>query len=246
MDPILSRLMVRDIPPVPKDVVEAFETGTITHVPIEERSRILTDPSLRMENGIHESIDGTVQVAVSCHMEGVTLEMIEWWGWWSPGDSDRFRAWLPDSNIRLTYSEEDADYFRSPYFPGFRPVTLYPEQVVGDIPMPFRIDMYPPDEFGFTDDVIVSAGDPLVYCCRLGAKKGRIMYSWFVYMFFPEGDGCRFSARFWVGSPEGNRFLKILLLNRRRMSALGIGCYREYTSLPGVLPELYAIYGGKV
>ena len=156
MDPILSRLMVRDIPPVPKDVMEAFETGTITHVPIEERSRILTDPSLRMENGIHESIDGTVQVAVSCHMEGVTLKMIEWWGWWFPGDSDRFRAWLPDSNIRLTYSEEDADYFRSPYFPGFRPVTLYPEQVVGDIPMPFRIDMYPPDEFGFTDDVIAS------------------------------------------------------------------------------------------
>ena len=246
MDPILSRLMVRDIPPVPKDVVEAFETGTITHVPIEERSRILTDPSLRMENGIHENIDGTVQVAVSCYMEGVTLEMIEWWGWWFPGDSDRFRAWLPDSNVRLTYSEEDADYFRSPYFPGFRPVTLYPEQVVGDIPMPFRIDMYPPDEFGFTDDVIASAGDPLVYCCRLGAKKGRIMYSWFVYMFFPEGDGCRFSARFWVGSPEGNRILKILLLNRRRMSALGIGCYREYISLPGVLPELYAIYGGKV
>lgn len=242
MDPLFSKLMVRDIPDVPPDIVEAFESGEVTEVPFEKRMCLLTDPSIRGENGIVESLDGSVQAAVSCFMPGVTLDMISWWAWWFPRDSDRFRIWLPDSNVRLTYDEKDADYFEAPEQPELRPFTLFPVQVIGGLPMPFRIDLYPPEEF-FPEQAVKDAGGPLVYCARLGTKKGKFLYSRFVYMFFEEEGGVRFSARFWIGTGNGNRFLSILLINRRRMAALGISCYREYDSLHGILPELYAEYG---
>ena len=119
MDPIYSRLRVRDIPPVPQEVLDAFETGSATLIPIDEKSRALTDLPLRMENGISEFDDGSMMVAVSCHLAGVTREMLEWWEWWSPGHVDAFRAWLPDSNYDLTYSEEYADYFNAESMPEF-------------------------------------------------------------------------------------------------------------------------------
>lgn len=240
MDPIYSRLRVRDIPPVPQEVLDAFESGSATLIPIDEKSRALTELPLRMENGISEFDDGSMMVALSCHLAGVTREMLEWWEWWFPGHVDAFRAWLPDSNFDLTYSEEHADYFNAERMPEFRPHTLYPTQVMGDIALLFKIDVMDPVEFGFDREAIRRSGDPLIFCGNIKARKGKILYTDFAYMFFPEGDGFRFSARFWAGRTNGNRFLRIMLLNRRRMYHLGVSCYREYTSLPGLLPEMYA------
>ena len=170
MDPLFSKLMVRDIPDVPPDIVDAFESGEVTEVPFEERMCLLTDPSIRGENGIVESLDGSVQAAVSCFMPGVTLDMISWWAWWFPRDSDRFRIWLPDSNVRLTYDEKDADYFEAPEQPELRPFTLFPVQVIGGLPMPFRIDLYPQEEF-FPEQAVKDAGGPLV---QAGDKEGEV------------------------------------------------------------------------
>ena len=111
MDATLNRLRVREIPPVPAEVVESFKGHKTTLVPFEDRIRAISEPSLRTENGVAEFPDGSFMVSVSCPMHGVTKEMLTWWVWWFPQDTERFRAWLPESNLELTYAEDDADYF---------------------------------------------------------------------------------------------------------------------------------------
>ena len=44
MDATLRRLKVRDIPPVPPEVIESFRNHRVTMVPFEERGRVITDP----------------------------------------------------------------------------------------------------------------------------------------------------------------------------------------------------------
>lgn len=242
MDAAYSRLRVRNIPEVPPDVMEAFESGSITPIPYGDRSRLIREPSLWMENGVHEFPDSTYLAAVSCHIPGVTLDMVRWWGWWFPGDVERYRTWLPDSNVDLTYAEKDADYFTAQEQPPFRPVTLYPVQKIGEVALPFRIDLLMPEDFGFSREDLERAGGPVVFCGGLRPRKGKYLYSDFAYLFFEEGDGVRFVARFWIGRTNGNRLLRMIMLTDRGIRLIGIGCYREYASLSGVVPELYALY----
>ena len=239
MDATLRRLKVRNIPPVPQEILESFRNHRATLVPFSDRARAITDPVLRTENGVSEFDDGSFMISVSCPMHGVTKDMLTWWVWWFPQDSERFRAWLPESNLELTYSEDDADYFQSATMPSFRPVTLYPFQSVGDIQLPFRIDLVFPEDFGFTNDDVKAAGDPLLYCGHIRARKGRILYSDFVYSAYETEYGCMFNARFWIGRTNGNLLLRLLILNERRMMALAETCYRQYSCLEGILPELY-------
>ena len=239
MDATLNRLRVREIPSVPVEVVESFKGHKTTLVPFEDRVRVISDPSLRTENGVAEFPDGSFMVSVSCPMHGVTKEMLTWWVWWFPQDAERFRAWLPESNLELTYAEDDADYFQSESMPPFRPVTLYPYQSVGDISLPFRIDLVYPKDFGFSDEDVRSAGDPLIYCGHIKARKGRILYSDFVYSAYETDYGCLFNARFWIGRTNGNLLLRLLLLNERRMMGLASTCYQQYSCLDGILPEVY-------
>ena len=239
MDPTLSRLKVREIPPVPEEIVDSFRNHRTTLIPFEMRSRAITDPTMRVENGVAEFPDGSFMVSVSCPMRGVTKEMLEWWVWWFPQDSERFRAWLPESNLELTYSEDDADYFQSEKMPPSRPVTLYPYQTVGDIKLPFRIDLVFPEDFGFTREDVEVAGNPMLCCGHIKALKGRILYSDFVYSAYETDYGCWFNARFWIGRTNGNLLFRLLILNERRMMALAETCYRQYSCLDSILPELY-------
>lgn len=123
--------------------------------------------------------------------------------------------------------------------PSFRPVTLYPNQAVGDFFLPFRIDLVMPDQFGFTEKDIEEAGDPLLVCGHMMARKGKFLYSDFVYSVYPTEYGSLFNARFWIGRNNGNLLLRLLLLNERRMMGLAEVCYRQYACLDGMLPELY-------
>ena len=239
MDATLRRLKVRDIPPVPPEIIESFRNHRVTMVPFEERARIITDPELRLENGVAEFVDGSFMVSVSCPMHGVTRDMLMWWLWWFPQNVERFRAWLPEANFEITYSEDDRDFFMAQDVPSFRPITLYPNQAVGDLTLPFRIDLVMADEFGFTAKDIEVAGNPLLVCGHMMARKGKFLYSDFVYSVYPTDYGSLFNARFWIGRNNSNLLLRLLLLNERRIMGLAEICYRQYACLDGILPELY-------
>ena len=172
MDASLNRLKTREIPPVPQNILDSFEDHRTTLIPFEERSRALVEPAFRKENGVREFQDGSFMMSVSCPMHGVTKDMLAWWAWWFPQDVERYCAWMPSSNLDISYSEDDADYFNADRMPPFRPVTLYPLQKTGDLKLPFRIDLVMPSDFGFTDEDIKAAGDPLVICGRIKSVKG--------------------------------------------------------------------------
>ena len=241
MDATLSRLKTRDIPPVPSDILRSLRDRRVTLVPFEECVRVIFDPALRTENGVAEFGDGSFTASVSCPMHGVTPEMIQWWIWWFPQDVERFRVWLPDTNFEVTYSENDIDFFTADDVPPFRPVTLYPNQVVGEINLPFRIDLVMPEDFGITEEDIVKAGNPLVICGRMMARKGKLLISDFLYVVFPTEYGCLFSARLWVGRISSSLVQRLLFLNEKRVVGMAETCYRLFACLDGVLPELYTV-----
>ena len=198
MDASLNRLKTREIPPVPQNILDSFEDHRTTLIPFEERSRALVEPAFRKENGVREFQDGSFMMSVSCPMHGVTKDMLAWWAWWFPQDVERYRAWMPGSNLDISYSEDDADYFNADRMPPFRPVTLYPLQKTGDLKLPFRIDLVMPSDFGFTDEDIKAAGDPLVICGRIKSVKGELLYSDFYYAAYQTDYGCLFNVRCWI------------------------------------------------
>ncbi len=234
-----------DLVDVPDDIVMSFRDGGITRLLYEDRLRMLTDPALRMENGSEILDDARGMVAVSCLIPDVTLDMVSWWEWWYPGHPDAYRTWLPDSNQMLTYDESCADYFEADVQPEFRPYTLYPEQIYEGNLIPFRVEIENPSAFGYTEEEIASAGNPLVYCGRVMSRKGRIHHADLVYMMFGEGDGVRFSCRMWMGWDEPSLFQRLVSFNRHTLMMHGLKCYREYSALGDILPDMYRRYGPK-
>lgn len=228
-----------DLVDVPDDVISSFRDGGITRLFYEDRIRMLNDPDVRLENGTEMLDDARGMVAISCHIPGVTLKMVNWWEWWYPGHPEDYRAWLPDSNQMLTYGDEDADYFEAESRPPFRPYTLYPDQIFEGNLVPYRVDVERPSDFGFTDEDIRDAGGPLVYCGRIMSRKGMLHHADIIYMFFNEGDGVRFSCRMWMGWDEPSLFQRLVTTNRHSLMMLGLKCYREYSALGDVLPEVY-------
>ena len=239
MDPTLSRLKARDIPPVPEEVMDSFRSHRATLISFEEISKAITDPRMRTENGVAEFRDGSFMVSVSCRMRGVTREMLEWWLWWFPQDAERFRTWLPEANFEVTYSEDDSDYFSAKELPPFRPVTLYPCQAIGEISFPFRMDLVMPEEFGFTPEDIEAAGDPFLVCGRMMSRRGKSVYADVLYSAYPTDYGSLLNVRIWVGRLNGNMLQRLLIHNERRTIDLAGTCYHQYSCLDGILPELY-------
>lgn len=65
-----------------------------------------------------------------------------------------------------------------------------------------------------------------MFCARMKPRKGNFLYTDFYYAFFQEDGGVRFSGRFWMGRSRGNKFLRLIMINRLRAEGLGISCYR--------------------
>lgn len=216
--------------------------GAISLTPFSDLRNLLLDESLRREAGYARFENGDYLVSMYCPMPGVSKQMVEWWFWWHPQHSDRYRLWYPGEHFSISYAKKDRDYFQSPVYPGFRKNTQYPVERVGKIKMPLSIEFVDPVEFGFGQEDIDEAGNPLIVSGHVGAYKGLIRHTEMAHIFFEDGDGLYMISRFYIGKGLKNRLIRKAVLNDETARGMAIHCYIEYRNLAKKLPLLFQIF----
>lgn len=71
---------------------------------------LLNPEYLPLENGYCRMDDGGVFVAVLTQMPKVTGEMLDWWFWWHPMNSLRYRIWYPQAHFAATLDADPDEY----------------------------------------------------------------------------------------------------------------------------------------
>ncbi len=214
---------------IPMGVLYDLPTN-ITPTEFKDKSTILHDKKVQDEMGYIKTKEGYL-VSMHCPMPDVTPEMFEWWFWWHPQESDRYKLWFPGSHLKIRYDSKDKDYFESHEFKGFKPNTQYPTEEIGGRKAEIKIEFQDPQAWGFdkTDAAIV-CGDVSTY----GIKHTRM-----AHMLI---DGALVS-RFWMGEPIKSKILRNMLITHRLAYAMAEHCYVEYRNLARSLPSLYDDFG---
>ena len=223
------------------------EPGGITPTPFSQRESILTNAELRPEVGFarlsNDTEQGDYLVAMTCPMPGVTANMIDWWFWWHPRESERYQLWFPGEHRSIGYARANADYFESAEQPPFRDNTQYPVERIGSNWMPLEIDFVTPNEFGFSQEALREAHVATIVCGHVGAFRNLIPHTEMAHVFFQDDGGLFLTSRFWIGERLKSPLIRKAMLTDRTARSMAEHCCVEYRNLARKLPELYATYG---
>lgn len=235
----LNDLLKKPLPQIPPEIASALAKNEITSTPFAMKNEILLSAALQNEVGYKKLADGTYLVSMTCPMPGITAEMIEWWFWWHPQASERYRVWYPGEHDGISYDPSAEDYFKQNHPPEFRRNTHYPTERIGGMKMPLRIDFVTPEEFGFSQEYMAQSNIPLIVCGHVGAFKGLVWHTEMAHIFRETADGLLLISRFWIGHTLKSPLLRRLILTDKTARAMAEHCCIEYRNLAEILPLLY-------
>lgn len=213
--------------------------GNITATAFGDKDSILTDKELQTEVGFAKMPTGDYLVSMVCPMPEVTKEMIDWWFWWHPQKSERYRMWYPKEHFAVLYPLRDRRYFESESFVSFHQNTQYPIEKIGSLPMPLSIDFKTAQNFGFSEEKIKEGKAGTIVCGTVGAFFGIVKHTQMAHIFFEYEEGLTLVSRFWIGEKLRNPVLRKIFLNEKIARDMAVHCYHEYRNLATFLPELY-------
>ncbi len=220
------------------NIYEALNGGDVTPTAFEDKDRILTDEKIQLETGFVKMPTGDYLVSMVCPMPGVTKEMIDWWFWWHPQKSERYRMWYPGEHFAVFYSLKDKKYFKKSTFDSFRENTQYPIEKIGSLPMPLSIDFKTPESFGFSRKAIEEGKVQTIVCGTVGAFFGLVKHTQMAHIFFEREDGLCLVSRFWIGKKLKNPLFRKIFLKEKIARDMATHCYYEYRNLASLLPTL--------
>jgi len=245
--------IIRDIQngPYPEEVALSFN----------KINDLLNPGYLSLENGYCKMSDGSVFVAVLTEMPKVTGEMLDWWFWWHPINSLRYKVWYPESHFGTSLDADiDDDYMRrkGPYAERYWHTTNYPEEDIGTGKETLSIKFVPPDTFGFDSSRFDEANVATVICGIVGSVGKKIkQHTYMCHFVRKKKSGVEMRSRFWIGHTVlksgiseksiitrliNTKAAKKLLLPKKVGFALAMHCAQEYNNLAEILPELYEAY----
>lgn len=224
---------------VPKEIVNSINYCNIDLTPYDEKNTLLDNEKLQYQAGYKKFQDGSYLVAMYCPMPNITAEMIEWWFWWHPQKSERYRIWFPKAHTSVSYNKKDRTYFESPRYPGFQPNTQYPTEKIGGVRLPLRIDFISPSNFGFSKETMCEYNIPLIVCGHVGVFDGLIWHTEMAHIFKQTNDGLFMFSRFWLGNTLKNSLFRKFMLTDKTAKSMAEHCCIEYRNLCGILPKLY-------
>jgi hypothetical protein len=231
-------------------------------LPFERINDLLTPGYLPIENGYAYLPDGSVYVAVLTEMPKVTGEMLDWWFWWHPMSSLRYKIWYPEAHFAASMDVDQHVYQqrKGPYRERYWNTTNYPVEDVGIGKDTLSITFVPPSDFGFDETRFEEADVATVVCGIVGSVTKKLrQFAHMCHFARKNGEGVELRSRFWIGYrilkdgvPEksvmtkliNKRAAKRLLLPRNAGIAMATHCAQEYSNLAEILPELYATYEG--
>lgn len=180
---------------------------------------------------------------MTCPMPEITPEMIRWWFWWHPLKPERYRVWYPGEHFTIHYPKKQAAYFEQPERPPFQDNTQYPQERIGGIRMPLRIDFVSPEEFGFSLEEMRENHIPVIVCGHVGALGGLVWYTEMAHIYRQTEDGLYLISRFWLGRTM-KPWLRKKIVTDGMAKGMAEHCCVEYRNLWEILPVLYRKYGG--
>jgi hypothetical protein len=251
---------------VPPEVINNIKKSPYPNakaLPFEKINDLLHPGYLPLENGYCHMPDGSVFVAVLTEMPNVTGDMLDWWFWWHPINSRRYKIWYPGSHFGVNL-DLDIDEYRKrkgPYASRYWGTINYPVEDIGVGRETLSIKFVPPVDFGFDEFRFAEANVATAICGIVGSVSKKLAQHTYMCHFVRKKDkGVEIRSRFWIGHTvlkSGfsensllNRLIntktaKKLLLPKKVGIAMAMHCAQEYNNLAEILPELFDTYRDK-
>lgn len=227
---------------IPEEIKNLLSENEISKTSFENKNEVISKEELQGEVGYTKNSDGSFLVSMVCPMPNVDEEMINWWFWWHPQASERYKVWFPGEHFAVGYSKKDREYFSQKTLPKFKSNTQYPFEKIGKIIMPLAIKFVSPKEFGFSENLLEENNIATVVCGHVGALKGLVMHTEMAHIFKKTDKGLVLISRFWIGQTLKNPILRKLILNEKTARSMAEHCCVEYRRLAQLLPGLYETY----
>ncbi|NCU10779.1 MAG: hypothetical protein GXC70_01225 [Sphingomonadaceae bacterium] len=216
----------------------------------------MTDPGGDgMVDGAWRHPDGTLTVACTTPMPGVTAAMWDWWFGWHSLSSARYRLWHPEAHrsSRLAEDRRNLPSGRPRYVGNVSAV----DEFIGPQLTRLAIAFVPPAAFGMDEAQVDRMGTAI--CANVSLRAERMQTSQLVHLIENTADGCVMHSRFHMGELASTMPLigplLTMLLNRpgprRKLVNDGVGlallqhCFEEMHHLSAILPALHQRYAGE-
>lgn len=211
----------------------------------------LTDPGGDgVADGVWRHPDGTLTVACTTPMPGVSAAMWDWWFGWHSLSSARYRLWHPEAHVRSQLAEDRR------HLPAGRPryvgnVSAVDEYIGSELTR-LAIGFVDPATFGLDPARVDALGTAI--CATVALRQERIENGRLVHMIENTVDGCVMHSRFHLGQLRSRMPLLGPLVSlavnrpaaRRRLLSDQLGlallrhCFEEMHHLAAILPDLHA------
>lgn len=206
-------------------------------------------------DGAYRHPDGTVTVACTTPMPGVTAAMWDWWFGWHSLSSARYRLWHPQAHLKSQLAE---DRRHLPVGrPRYRGNVSAVDEYIGPQMTKLAIAFVPPGDFGMDKRAVDAMGTAI--CANVLLRQERMQTSQLVHLIENTAEGCVMHSRFHLGEfhsqvPVVGPLLSWLLnrpgprgklANDAVALALLQHCFEEMHHLAAILPGLYQRFGGE-
>lgn len=206
-----------------------------------------------VEDGVWRHPDGSLTVACTTPMPGVTADMWDWWFGWHSLSSARYRLWHPDAHRKsqIAHDMRHLPTGRPRYVGNVSAVDEY----IGTQMTRLAIAFVAPSAFGM-DQVKVDALGTAI-CANVSLRTERMQTGQLVHLIENSGDGCVMHSRFHLGHLRSavpivgpfltfllsRRSARIKLVNDQTGLALLRHCFEEMHHLAAILPDLHRTFG---
>lgn len=237
----------------PQAMQAALAKGVMsTDEPFTPFAQMVEPERGRPIDGVWRHPDGSLTVACTNVMPGVTAAMWDWWFGWHGLSSARYRLWHPIAHKRSQLAE-DRQHLppgRARYINNVSAV----DEFIGSQLTQLAIGFVEPKTFGLNQELVDKLGTAI--CATVALRPQRLEHGRLVHMVENSHEGCIMRSRFHLGQFRSQ--LKIVgpiltgLIDRpklrRRLVSDEVGlallrhCFEEMHHLAELLPSLHASF----
>ena len=231
---------------------------------IRNINHIVQNKELKPLIGYHQFDDGSRVACAYTRMDGITREMINWWFIWMELDPRRYQLWFPKEHFSMgkptekdmkRYFDESMPLYERKWY-----TTSHPEEGIGipkwissvlkgigiklsDVTLNFKR----PKDIGIREEILEKDDLKSFICAE--STNGMFDFPVTVLHYMIEDEkGIDFHSRFWLGKKyDGVSHLK-LGKNPPKIASKKLvkHCLEEFTSLSGILEEIYNLEKGEI
>jgi hypothetical protein len=234
---------------------EAVTVGALPHelfAGLEDAPKLVAARGGQVETGFTVCPDGETRVFDTTPMPRVSPAMWSWWFAWHGSEAARYKLWHPRAHVHVAWADGAGE--RDHYVGRTSHVIEY----IGATRLKGAIRFVAPSSLGIDEAALAKAGAVCI-CARIGPQAPAIDAGWLLHHIFPVAGGSEMRSYFWLGgrhiaARSGGAFSSALVRGAAKLfpqatrvpaTDLLVHCAQEMSHLAGILPDIYAAFGGQ-